>query len=68
MDLVALGDALDHLATLHERQAQIIELRFFGGLTIAETAKTLSVGTTTVEDDFVMAKAWLTRELAENQS
>lgn len=65
VDLVVLSDALDRLEKLSERQARIIELRFFCGLTIAEAAKTLSVGTTTVEDDFAMAKAWLSRELSE---
>jgi RNA polymerase sigma factor (TIGR02999 family) len=64
IDLVALDDALQDLARLSARQARIIELRFFGGLTIAETAVALGVGTTTVEDDFAMAKAWLARELA----
>ncbi|HRX83908.1 MAG TPA: sigma-70 family RNA polymerase sigma factor [Phycisphaerae bacterium] len=65
IDALALDDALRRLATLHPRQAQIIELRFFGGLTIAETARALDLGTTTVEDDFVMARAWLARELAD---
>ena len=64
VDLIDLSDALDRLERLHERQARIIELRFFAGQTIAETAKTLGLGTTTVEDDFAMAKAWLARELA----
>lgn len=64
VDLIDLSDALDRLERLHDRQARIIELRFFAGQTIAETAKTLGVGTTTVEDDFAMAKAWLARELA----
>lgn len=65
VDALALDEALRQLARLHPRQAQIIELRFFGGLTIAETARALELGTTTVEDDFVMARAWLARELAD---
>jgi len=51
------------LAELDERQARIVELRFFGGLTIAEAAHVLGVGTTTVEDDWRLAKAWLARQL-----
>lgn len=64
VELVALDDALQELNRLSPRQARIVELRFFGGLTIAETAAALGIGTTTVEDDFAMAKAWLSRELA----
>ena len=63
IDLIALDDALEKLAGLSERQARIIELRYFGGLTIDETAHVLGVGTTTVEDDWHLAKAWLSREL-----
>lgn len=66
-DLLAIDEALQKLATLSERQAQIVELRFFSGLTIAETAHVLSVGTTTVEDDWRLAKAWLARELQDGQ-
>ena len=63
IDLIALDDALEKLAGLSERQARIIELRYFGGLTIDETAHVLGLGTTTVEDDWHVAKAWLRREL-----
>ncbi len=63
IDLIALDDALEKLAGLSERQARIIELRYFGGLTIDETAHVLGLGTTTVEDDWHLAKAWLRREL-----
>ncbi len=63
IDLIALDDALEKLAGLSERQARIIELRYFGGLTIDETAHVLGLGTTTVEDDWHLAKAWLSREL-----
>ena len=64
LDVLVLEDALQRLAMLSSRQARIVELRFFGGLTIAETAEALGVGTTTIEDDFAMARAWLARELA----
>ncbi len=63
IDLIALDDALEKLAGLSDRQARIIELRYFGGLTIDETAHVLGLGTTTVEDDWHLAKAWLSREL-----
>lgn len=63
VDLLALDEALEKLTTLHDRHRQVIELRFFGGLTIAEVAETLDVSTTTVEDDWAMARAWLRREL-----
>ncbi len=63
IDLIALDDALEKLGGLSERQARIIELRYFGGLTIDETAHVLGLGTTTVEDDWHLAKAWLRREL-----
>lgn len=63
LDLLALDDALRRLHDLHERQARVVELRFFAGLTIAQAAEVLGVGTTTVEDDWAVARAWLGREL-----
>ena len=63
IDLVALDDSLRRLAELDERQGRIVELRFLCSLTIAETAEVLGVSTTTVEDDWAMARAWLRREL-----
>ena len=63
LDLLALDDALQRLHDLHERQARVVELRFFAGLTIAQAAEVLGVGTTTVEDDWAVARAWLGREL-----
>lgn len=63
IDPIALELALVKLARLSERQERIVELRFFGGLTIAEAAHVLGVGTTTVEDDWRLAKAWLAHEL-----
>lgn len=63
LDLIALDEALTKLGELNERQARVVELRFFAGLTIAQTAHVLEVGTTTVEDDWAFARAWLAREL-----
>ena len=62
-DLVALDDALGALATVDERKAQVIELRFFGGLSVEETASVLSVSPETVMRDWRVAKAWLQREM-----
>src|SRR5687767_12926619 len=63
-DLVALDDALCALAKMDERRSQIIELRFFGGLTVEETAVVLKVAPDTVMRDSRLAKAWLARELS----
>ena len=65
-DLVALDDALERLAQLHERQARIVELRFFGGLTLKDVAEYLGVSPRTVDGDWSMARAWLKRELHAN--
>ncbi len=65
IDLIALEQALTKLSRLNERHCHVIELRFFAGLTIKETAQALGVGTTTVEDDWHLAKAWLALELRE---
>jgi RNA polymerase sigma factor (TIGR02999 family) len=62
-DLVALDDALEALARFDERRGQVVELRFFGGLTVEETAHVLGVSTDTVLRDWKLAKAWLLREL-----
>ena len=62
-DLVALDDALHTLATVDERKSRVIELRFFGGLSVEETANVLSVSPETVMRDWKFAKAWLMREL-----
>ena len=62
-DLVALDDALNSLARVDERKGRIIELRFFGGLSVEETAGVLEVSVTTVMRDTKLAKAWLLREL-----
>lgn len=62
-DFVALNDALDALAAFDERKSRVIELRFFGGLTIEETAAILNVSPDTVMRDWRLAKAWLQREM-----
>ena len=64
VDLVALDDALTALAQRDERQSRIVELRFFGGLTIEETAVALDISPATVKVDWSMAKAWLRREIS----
>jgi RNA polymerase sigma factor (TIGR02999 family) len=63
-DVLSLEAALEKLTTLDERRARIVELRFFGGLTIPETAVELGISETTVEDDWRFARAWLNRELS----
>jgi len=62
-DLVALDDALETLARMDPRKGQVVELRFFGGLTIKETAEVIGISTATVERDWILAKAWLYAEL-----
>ena len=63
-DIVALSDALATLATFDARMGQVVELRFFGGLTVQETADVLHVSPETVMRDWKTAKAWLLRELS----
>jgi RNA polymerase sigma-70 factor (ECF subfamily) len=63
LDLVALSDALSGLATFDVRMSQVVELRFFGGLTVDETAHVLNVSPETVMRDWKTAKAWLLREI-----
>jgi len=62
-DLVALDDALEALAKVDERKSRVIEMRFFGGLSVKETAEALSVSAETVMRDWKLAKAWLLRQL-----
>jgi RNA polymerase sigma factor (TIGR02999 family) len=62
-DLVRMDDALEALAQMDARKARVIELRFFGGLTVAETAEVLGISPQTVTRDWNLAKAWLTREM-----
>jgi RNA polymerase sigma factor (TIGR02999 family) len=64
-DLVALDEALQELAKLNARQSQIVELRYFGGLSEEEIAETLKISTRTVRRDWSIARAWLYRKLSE---
>ena len=63
IDLIALDEALERLAQLDPEQARLIELRFFGGLTIEETAETMNISPATVKRHWTVARAWLAREL-----
>ena len=63
-ELLALDEALERLATLDPRKTQIVELRYFGGLTVEETARFLQLSQRMVEREWMMAKAWLYRELS----
>jgi len=65
VDLIGLDEALTTLAERSPRQARIVELRFFGGLTMPEIAEELDVSLSTIEADWRMARAWLSAELAE---
>jgi RNA polymerase sigma factor (TIGR02999 family) len=62
-DFIALDDALNALAKLDARKAKVVELRFFGGLSVEETAEVLKVSTVTILRDWSTAKAWLYREI-----
>jgi len=64
-DIVALDDALKALAGMDERKSRIVEMRFFGGLSVPETAEVLKVSSETVMRDWKIAKVWLLRELSE---
>jgi RNA polymerase sigma-70 factor (ECF subfamily) len=66
-DLLSLDEALEKLATLDERQAKVVELRYFGGLSIEETAEVLAASPATVKRDWTLAKAWLLRELSHER-
>jgi RNA polymerase sigma factor (TIGR02999 family) len=66
-DLVALDDALQALEKLDARQARVVELRFFAGLSLEETAEALRVSVGTVRRDWSLAEAWLYRELSEGE-
>jgi len=65
IDVLDLDEALAALHELDPRKAQVVELRFFAGLTTREAAEALQLSTTTVDDDWFMARAWLRRRLAE---
>jgi len=64
LDIVALDEALERLSEIDEQQSRIVELRFFSGLTVEETAAVLAISPATVKRDWSMAKAWLHREIS----
>jgi RNA polymerase sigma factor (TIGR02999 family) len=67
-DLVAIDDALKALTLVDARKSQIVELRFFGGLSVQETAEVLKVSEETVHRDWRLAKSWLRRELGKERT
>jgi len=67
-DVLALNDALDRLAKVDARKSKVVELRYFGGLSVEETAEVLKVSADTVMRDWRLAKAWLLRELSGESS
>jgi RNA polymerase sigma factor (TIGR02999 family) len=67
VDVLALDEALDALSSFDARQCRVVELRFFAGLNILETADALGVSTPTVEREWAMAKAWLHQRLSTPQ-
>jgi RNA polymerase sigma factor (TIGR02999 family) len=64
LDIVTLDEALKNLATVDKRKSEIIELRFFGGLTLEEAAEVLGISLATINREWKLAKAWLIRELS----
>jgi len=67
VDVVALDDALDRLSELDPQQSRIVELRFFGGLTIEDTSEVMGISPATVKRDWTSARAWLHREIAGSE-
>ena len=67
-DIVALDDALRQLASVDSRKSQVVELRFFGGLSVEETAEVLKISRETVIRDWKFAKVWLLRELSSEKT
>jgi RNA polymerase sigma factor (TIGR02999 family) len=67
LDVVALDEALERLAEIDEQQSKIVELRFFSGLTVEETAEVLAISPATVKRDWSVAKAWLHREISSDK-
>jgi RNA polymerase sigma-70 factor, ECF subfamily len=65
VDIIALDDALSDLSTLDPRQSRIVELRFFGGLTLEESAEIMGISRATVEREWIMAKAWLFSQISK---
>lgn len=67
-DLLAVDEALEKLAGIDRRQAAIVELRFFGGMTVEEVAEALDLSKRTVESEWTVVRAWLRRELAKDEA
>ena len=65
-ELLALDEALERLASVNERYARVVECRFFGGMSVEETAEALGTSPATVKRDWTLARAWLNRELADS--
>jgi len=68
VDIIALDDALKRLAEMDSHQSRVVELKFFGGLSIEDTAEVLGISASTVKRDWISARAWLHRELARSAS
>jgi RNA polymerase sigma factor (TIGR02999 family) len=66
-EIISLNDALTKLEAIDDRKAQVVEMRFFGGLTVEEVAEVLDISTVTVMRDWAFAKAWLLREMTDGQ-
>lgn len=66
-ELIALDEALERLSEIDERKSQVVELRYFGGLDVKETAEVLNIAPITVMRDWKLAKAWLSREIRHGQ-
>ena len=64
MNLIALDDALNTLAAIDERQSRLVELRFFGGLSIEETSEAMNISPATVKREWTMPRLWLLREMS----
>ncbi len=67
-ELIALDDALNALAQMDPRKARVVEMRFFAGLSVEETAEVLQVSSDTVKRDWRLARAWLLAELGDSQN
>ncbi|MBL9126825.1 MAG: RNA polymerase subunit sigma, partial [Verrucomicrobiales bacterium] len=65
--VAALGEALDHLATTHPRHAEIVQLRFFAGLTLEQAAAVVGISVPTAKRDWAFARAWLFRQLQRSR-
>jgi RNA polymerase sigma factor (TIGR02999 family) len=68
VDLLAIHECLDQLSLLDERQARIVELRFFGGLSIEETAELMGTSPMTVKREWAVARAWLFRQMSDSRT